>query len=122
MAMGWKGIGGSIPETKLFGCESEGQDLHSTGNLHGCGSGRCALAAARRCTGEEVAARRGEAGEDEQRHREWSTGQAAASSVGGEHGASECTTSLSLFFFFFGFKIYRQTEFCLLLDPSLLSV
>jgi len=35
---------------------------------------------ARRRTGEEVAARRGEAGEDEQQHREWGTGQAAASS------------------------------------------
>ena len=81
-------------------------DLHasdsgcSTGNLHGCGSRRCALAAARRRTGEEVTARRGETGEDEQWHREWSTGQAAASSVGGEHGprgelVPAYTTSLS---------------------------
>jgi hypothetical protein len=61
---------------------AEGGDLHgcSTGDLHGRGLGRCALAVARRRTGEEVAARRGEAREDEQQHREWSTGQAAASS------------------------------------------
>jgi hypothetical protein len=64
-------------------------DLHasdsgcSTGYLHGFGSRRGALAAARRRIGEEVAARRGEAGEDELRHQSGArTGRAAASSVG----------------------------------------
>ena len=66
---------------------------------------------------EEVTARRGETGEDEERHREWSTGQAAASSVGGEHGprgelVPAYTTSLLLFSFLFGTHLALTLPAC----------
>jgi len=97
--MGWKGIGWVDSRNEVVWARIRGAGSPRMRLGEVCASGGSATHS------EEVTARRGETGEDEERHREWSTGQAAASSVGGEHGprgelVPAYTTSLSPFFSF----------------------